>query len=265
MTPWAILLCKAMDSIIPFLTPFFLALSLGIAFCAGFVKGVVGFAMPLVMISGLTTFIAPELALAGLIVPTLVSNMFQSLRQGFGAAWGSIKAFWVFLLSGGVTLVVSAQFVRGIPEQAMQLVIGVPVVLFVVMQLSGYQFRLRKQTRSIEAGFGGFAGVLGGMSGVWGPPTLVYLTALNTPKYDQMRIQGVIYGGGAAVLFASHLGSGVLRQETLPFSMLMVVPALLGMWIGSKVMDRIDQVAFRRATLIVLLVAGINLIRRGLF
>jgi uncharacterized membrane protein YfcA len=37
------------------------------------------------------------------------------------------------------------------------------------------------------------------------------------------------------------------------------------MWLGNKVHDRIDQQAFRRAILAVLIVAGLNLIRRGLF
>lgn len=260
-----ILLCRAMDLIIPFLTPPLIAVALGIAFCAGFVKGVVGFAMPLVMISGLTTFIAPELALAGLILPTLVSNVLQSLRQGYAEAWKTVKTFWVFLAAGGTTLVVAAQFVRVIPEQTMQLVIGIPVVFFAVWQLSGHMFHISKKTWGLEAAVGGFAGVLAGISGVWGPPTVSYLTALNTPKYDQIRIQGVIYGGGSALLFASHIGSGVLREETLPFSVAMIGPALIGMWIGSKVMDRIDQTAFRRATLLVLLVAGLNLIRRAVF
>jgi uncharacterized membrane protein YfcA len=55
-----------------------------------------------------------------------------------------------------------------------------------------------------------------------------------------------------------------VRAETLPFSILLVVPAVLGMWIGGRLHDRIDQRLFKQATLIVLLVAGLNLVRRGL-
>ena len=93
---------------------------------------------------------------------------------------------------------------------------------------------------------------------------MAYLTALGTEKKEQMRIQGVIYGLGAVVLFFAHLGSGVMRAETLPFSLLMILPALLGMWIGGKLQDRIDQATFRKATLFVLLIAGLNLVRRAL-
>ena len=87
-----------MDSIFPFLTPFEFYAALAIGLCGGFVKGVVGFALPLVLISGLTTFMAPELALAGLILPTVLANAFQALRQGPQAALRSIRLFWVFLV-----------------------------------------------------------------------------------------------------------------------------------------------------------------------
>ena len=253
-----------MEALFPFLTPFTLLCALGIATFAGFVKGVVGFAQPLVIISGLTLFLSPELALAGLIVPTLVGNAVQSLRQGVAAAWASARLFKLFLLTGGITLVLSEQLVRVVPEQGMLLAIGVPVVFFALLQLSGVRLRVRPDNRVAEASVGALAGVTGGLMGVWGPPTVAYLTARNTPKADQMRVQGVIYGAGSVALLGAHLGSGVLRAETLPFSIVMILPALAGMWIGGQVSDRIDQTAFRRATLFVLLLAGANLIRRAI-
>ncbi|MDF1729004.1 MAG: sulfite exporter TauE/SafE family protein [Sulfitobacter sp.] len=254
-----------MSSLIPFLDPIFIALAFGIALCAGFVKGVVGFAMPLVLISGLTLFLSPDLALAGLILPTLLSNVIQSLRQGWRAAVRSIKAFRIFLVSGAVTLIIAAQFVPQVPEEVLQLALGVPLVGFAVLQLAGIRMHLARRRAGVEAAAGGVAGVMGGMSGIWGPPTVAYLTALDTPKYDQMRVQGVIYGLGSVLLFGAHIGSGVLNWETAPFSAFLILPALAGMWLGGLVIDRIDQESFRRATLLVVLVAGANLVRRGLF
>lgn len=254
-----------MDSIFALVSVSEFLFALAIAVLAGFVKGVVGFAMPLVLISGLTTFMSPELALAGLILPTLVSNAMQALRQGFAAAWESIVRFRVFLLVGGITLFASAQMVRLVSDRAMLLIIGTPVVLFALLQLSGYRFKGVRKTPALEASVGGFAGLIGGVSGIWGPPTVAYLTALETAKRDQMRIQGVIYGLGAVALMGAHIGSGVLRAETAPFSATLVIPAALGMWIGGLVSDRFDQDTFRRATLFVLLLAGLNLLRRAFF
>ncbi|WP_372991746.1 sulfite exporter TauE/SafE family protein [Sulfitobacter sp.] len=253
-----------MDVFFSFLTPHELALAFAVAIVAGFIKGMVGFAMPLVLISGLTIFLPPELALAGLIFPTVATNLFQALRQGVKAAWVSTKLFKVFLIAGGIMLVLSAQLVRFLPSQTMLLVIGVPITLFALWQLSGRSFTLVQRSSRIEVLVGGFAGAVGGVSGVWGPPTVAYLTALGTPKHDQMRVQGVIYGLGAVALLFAHFGSGVLRAETVPFSIFMILPALSGMWLGSKIMDRIDQASFRKATLFILLIAGANLVRRGL-
>jgi hypothetical protein len=77
-----------------------------------------------------------------------------------------------------------------------------------------------------------------------------------------MRIQGLIYGLGAVAL--AHLGSGVLGSETLPLSLVLILPAAIGMWLGGRWQDRIDQNVFRKLTLIVLLLAGLNLLLRAL-
>ena len=44
----------------------------------------------------------------------------------------------------------------------------------------------------------------------------------------------------------------------------MVVPALLGMQLGFALQDRMDVVQFRRWTLVLLVLTGLNLIRRAL-
>ncbi|SLN58480.1 Sulfite exporter TauE/SafE [Roseovarius litorisediminis] len=244
----------------------FWALAFAIAMLAGVVKGVVGFAMPMVMISGLGSVVSPEMALAGLILPTLVTNLWQALRQGFGAAWGSVRRFRVFLITGGLVMLVSAQLVRVIPNTWMLLMLGVPITIYALLTLIGRPIRLSHDPGPRgEAVIGGVAGFFGGISGVWGPPTVVMLTARGTEIAEQMRIQGVIYGSGALLLLGAHIGSGVLRSETLPLSLAMVPPAVLGLWLGFRLQDRFDQKTFRKVTLAVLLLAGLNLVRRGLF
>ncbi|WP_372885771.1 sulfite exporter TauE/SafE family protein [Shimia sp.] len=253
-----------MESLIFPVEPGFLLAAMAIALAAGVVKGMVGFAMPMILISGLGSFVAPELALAGLILPTVLTNLVQALRQGPAAALRSVRRFGLFLGVGFVALLISAQFVRLLPADVMLLLIGGPVALFALIQLFGLRVRLAARSRPIEIGLGAVAGLIGGMSGVWGPPTVLYLTALDTEKTEQIRVQGVIYALGALALLAAHLGSGVLRAETWPFSAALVPPALAGMWLGARVQDRIDQATFRRATLLVLTFAALNLVRRGL-
>jgi uncharacterized membrane protein YfcA len=253
-----------MDLFSSIVSPELLLLALLVGLASGFVKGVVGFGMPMIFVSGLSSFLSPELALAGLILPTVVANGLQAFRQGFGAAWTSLKHFKMFLGVGAVTLILSAQMVSRIPSNALYLAIGVFVAVFTGLQLMGWSPKLAERARGVEASVGAFAGLIGGVSGIWGPPTVLYLTAIGTPKQEQMRIQGVVYGLGAVLLFAAHIKSGILRPETLPFSTVLIIPAVLGIWLGFKVQDRIDQKLFRKATSCVLLFAGLNLIRRGL-
>lgn len=253
-----------MDTIFSLMSPEVFALCLAVAVLAGVIKGMVGFAMPMVLVSGLGSIVGPELALAGLILPTVMTNGWQALRQGPGAAWASVKRFRVFLMIGFVALMISAQLVRVMPEDLMLLLIGVPITIFAATQLMGMPLRLPSASLKVEAGVGAFAGFIGGFSGVWGPPTVAYLTALDTPKVEQMRIQGVIYGLGAVALVAAHIASGVFSAQTAPFSAALLIPAGIGMFIGLKVQDRVDQGTFRKVTLAVLLIAGLNLIRRAI-
>lgn len=243
---------------------FVLLVACGVAFLGGLVKGMVGFALPAIMISGLASFMSPELALAGLIMPTLATNGAQSMRQGGAAAWQSIKRFRLFLIVGAVMLVLSAQLFTLLSVNMLLLGIGLPIVIFSIFQLSGWRPKTRNTPR-LELGVGAVAGFVGGLSGVWGPPTVAYLTAIETPKQEQLRIQGVIYGLGAVALFLAHLNSGVIRAQSLTLSVVLIVPAMIGLWVGFKVQDRINQTMFRTITLWVLLLAGLNLVRRGVF
>lgn len=246
------------------LSPQELLLAMAVAFAAGWIKGLVGFAMPMVFVSGLNSFLPPDLTLAGLILPTLVTNGLQALRGGASAAYSSILRFRVFLVVGGLLLVLSAQLVALVPNSVFLILIGAFVSVFVLFQILGARLTLSRPSQGIEAVIGGIAGFVGGMSGIWGPPTVAYLTALNTPKKEQIRIQGVIYGLGAVLLLIAHQMSGIIRAETIPFSATLVLPALVGMWVGIKLQDHFDQASFRKVTLFVLLAAGLNLLRRGL-
>ena len=231
----------------------------------GFIKGAVGFAMPLIMISGMGILIDPQLVVAGIILPILVSNGWQIARSGLGPARAAVAEHWRYLLIVCVMILVSAQFLTSISADTMFVILGVPVVALCAVQLLGWQPTIPGHLRRpFEWGAGLAAGTLGGLAGTWGPPTVLYLLALRTPRAKQMAVQGVIYGLGSVMLFLGHLKSGVLNAHTWQLSALLVVPAVIGMWAGFRLGDRFNQEMFRKVTLLVLIVAGINLIRRGL-
>ncbi|RAI03286.1 hypothetical protein DLJ53_01840 [Acuticoccus sediminis] len=231
---------------------------------AGFVKGTVGFAMPMVMVSGIGSFLSPELALAALILPTLTANLAQAFRNGVAAALESVKAHWRYVGIVSLFILISAQLVSVLPAEALYLTIGICVAAFALYQLTGRPIVFSARHRNaISVGLGTVAGLIGGVSGIWGPPTVIYLASLDTEKTEQLRVQGIVYGIGAVVLTAAHIGSGVLDARTAPLSALLIIPAMTGLLLGMRVSARMDQRRFRLATMAVLVVAGLNLIRRG--
>jgi uncharacterized membrane protein YfcA len=246
------------------LSPGILIAATIVGLIAGIVKGIVGFAMPMILISGLGSVMAPELALAALIMPTLLSNLWLAFRQGMGAAWRSMAAHRRFLIVMLLAIAISAQFVTVLSQRQLFLIIGIPIVAFALIQLFGWEPVIRaERRRGFEIGAALVAGAIGGLAGNWGSPTVLYLLALKTPKEEAMRVQGVVFGAGSVVLLLAHLRSGVFSAETAPLSFAMLVPTGIGLLIGFAVGDRIDQKRFRSITLIVLVVAGLNLIRRA--
>ncbi|WP_019956641.1 sulfite exporter TauE/SafE family protein [Yoonia vestfoldensis] len=246
------------------ITPELFIFACVVTFLGGFVKGAVGFAMPLIMVSGMGIAIAPELIIAGIVLPIVVSNILQVARAGLGQAREAVLEHWRYIAAVCVMILVSAQFLRRIPTDTLFIVLGVPVVILCLIQIAGWRPVIAaRMRRPVEYFAGIVSGVLGGLTGTWGPPTVLYLLALGTPRDRQMSVQGVIYGLGSVMLFLGHVQSGVLNAQTWPFSAALVVPGMLGMWVGFRLGDRFDADRFRQVTLWVLVIAGVNLIRRG--
>lgn len=233
---------------------------------AGFAKGVVGFALPMIAISSIGSVLPAPLAVAAIILPAVITNIWQTFRQGLGAAWETLRRFWLLNLVMFLAIAMTAQLIMVISEALLFGILGVGVCGFALIQLLGWRPSAppKRWLKPVEAGVAMVAGFFGGLSGVWGPPILLYLTALELPKKELVRAQGVSFLLGSLILVASHLRSGLLLGEGGAISVVMVVPAMIGMAAGLAVQDRLDQQRFRRATLVVLVVAGLNLLRRAL-
>lgn len=236
-----------------------------VAFTAGAIKGTVGFAMPMVMLSGLAIFFPADVALAGLIGATVVTNIAQALRQGVAVAWGSVVKFRRFLIIVIIGILCAAQLVPLMPVRLFYGLIGTFVISVALINLMGWELAPKQAGRGVELIMSVIAGIVGGLSGIWGPPTLAYLLSLNLSKQEMVRVQGVVYGLGALALSAGHMASGILNRETLPFSLALIIPALIGLQIGFWLQDRLDRDRFITLTLIVLLCSGANLLRRAVF
>lgn len=239
--------------------------AMGVTLFAGFVKGAVGFAMPLIMVSAFNSMMPPELAVAALILPTLVTNLRQATRQGVGPAIAAARDYRRFLAGTVLFILISAQFLEDIPRAVYLLLLGVPVTAFAALQLAGVPLALRLEHRKgAEWALGVVGGLYGGVSGIWGPPLLVYLLSVGAEKREVVRVQGVVFLIGAVALLAAHLETGVANMQSLGLSAALCLPAVLGMALGFRVQDRLDQARFRRWTQGLLVLTGLNLVRQAL-
>ncbi len=241
------------------------AAALAITLFAGFVKGAVGFAMPMILVSAFAVFLPQHLALAGLILPTLMTNLSQAFRQGVGPAKETARTYRRFLIATVICIAISAPFADAIPRMAYLLMLGVPITIFAGLQLMGQSLAIQLHHRDrAEWGLGVIGGLYGGVSGIWGPPLLVFLLSTGADKLQMIRAQGVVFLIGAMALLVSHLGTGLANAQTLGFSAALCLPALAGLYAGYWVQDRLDQQRFRRWTQGLLVVTGLNMVRLAL-
>ncbi|WP_028240468.1 sulfite exporter TauE/SafE family protein [Stutzerimonas azotifigens] len=237
----------------------FVALAL---FLGGAVKGTVGVGLPLVVVSLLGSLLDPRLSVALVTLPVVMTNVWQSLRSGI--LLGALRRFWPLILVFALSTWVGAQILVALDAALLLGLLGAAVVMFSLINL--FQPRLRlaaEHERFAGPGVGLVAGLLNGVSTVNGPPLAIYLVSLGLDKETFIGSYGLIALCGSFPLLLSYIGVGLLGPTELGASLLAVVPALVGVVAGERLRHRIDPELFRRILLAVLIVLGLNLIRRA--
>ena len=91
-------------------------------------------------------------------------------------------------------------------------------------------------------GFG--SGILGGLSTFYGPPMLAYLVALRLKKETFVRVVSTMYFIGSFPLYGSLMYYGLGTINDLYFSLLLIIPALIGQKVGSIIRHKIPENMF---------------------
>lgn len=247
---------------LPF-SPDSLALVFVALFLGGLVKGTVGVGLPLVVVSLLGSFLNPKLAVVLVTLPVVVANVWQSVRSG--VALEAFRRFWPLIFPFVVFTWAGAQLLALMRTDLLLGVLGLIVVCFSLLTLAQPNFRLSSRYEPVAGpGVGLLAGLLNGVSTVNGPPLVMYLVALGLRKDDFVGSYGLIALAGSVPLVLSYIGVGLMGPAEFGASTLALVPALAGVVMGERLRKRIDADLFRKVLLVVLIVLGLNLIRRAL-
>ena len=244
--------------------PILLIIIIIIALLAGIVKGIVGFALPMILITGLSIFIPIEQALASLILPTIFTNFIQSFTVSKSSFYKTIIDYKIFLFFSSIFLIISSQIYTLFSTELIMGLIGIILFAYTNSQILGFELKF-KNNNFLTVITGSLNGFLGGISGIWGPLTVSYLISLKIEKNEQIKVQGIMYSFGSILLLFGHLYSGIFNLYTFSLSLSLVPLSIVGLFIGSIIRNKIKLTTFKTFTLIMILIASINLIRKAFF
>jgi len=105
-------------------------------------------------------------------------------------------------------------------------------------------------------------GLLTGATGVFTIPAVPYIQALGLQKDELVQALGLSFTVSTVALAGGLLVHGAFRLDQIGLSLLAVLPALAGMWLGSIVRQKISPKTFRRCFLLFLIVLGLELALR---
>ena len=234
---------------------FFIAAAL---LLAGFVKGVVGLGLPTVSIGLLAVAMQPSRAIAIVIVPAIVTNIWQTfagphLRDIIRRLWplmaGTVIGIW---LNGGM---LSGPYARygGV-------VLGVLLLIYAIVGLSKVSFSV---ARSNEKWIGGIVGLVTGMvsaaTGMQVVPSMPFMQAIGMEKDELVQALGVFFTVATLALAFTLTSAGLLTASTALPGAVAMASAFAGMFIGQLVRSRMQPEAFRRWFLIAMIFLGLYL------
>jgi uncharacterized protein len=230
----------------------------------GIVKGVTGVGLPLMLIPLTTQFLGVPAAVALVSVPMVATNITQAMEGGHTLA--AIRRMWLVLALLVVGALIGVQLLISIDRRLLSLILGVSFLTLTALLLCLPRVRIGARTARWAGPLVGFcAGLLGGMSAMFGPPMIAYLVGLGTEP-DMFVKQMAIFAFTASLTMLVALGgSGWMTPSDFLMSAAAIIPIQLGMPLGRWLRRRTKPAWFRIAVLLVLAAGGLDMLRRALF
>lgn len=231
-------------------------------FLAGIVKGVVGMGMPTISLGLMTVFVGVDKAIVLILWPTFLTNLWQAFSGGHLKYL--LQRLWPFLGAAALTLALGTYILTRAPGGAADLILGVLMIAYAVPMLLGMRLHIPLAWQWPAGVFlGAVNGVFSGLTGSYTVPGVMYLQALGFDRNQLIQAMGLLFLSATIVLAAALGGFGVLRAADAFLSLLMTIPALLGVFLGQRLRGRLTDEGFRRVFLGAILCLGIYLVPLG--
>ena len=211
---------------------------------AGAVKGVIGLGLPTVSLGLLTATLDLPTAMALLLVPSFVTNLWQAMSGGKGAE--IIRRIWPFLLLATITVWVGATALTRVDLSVLSGLLGLLLVAYAMISLVGVKLTIGTR-QEVWAGplIGATNGVLTGMTGSFVVPGVMFLQAIGLPRDMLIQAMGMLFTLSTIALAGALKGNNLLTSQLGLLSAASLVPALVGMILGQKIRQRLSEAVFR--------------------
>jgi len=234
-----------------------LAVFLLASFLGGLTSGLAGFAMGLV-VSGIYLHILTPIQTATLIVG------YGFVTQGYGV-WALRHAVrWrsaaPFIIGGLIGVPAGTMLLTYIDPAYMRIGVGILLVVYSIYSLARPAIKLAHEGVAAEVGVGFLNGLLAGLTGLVGIVVVIWCQLRNWPKDVQRAIFQPVLLATILTSTVSLSAAGAVTAETMKLYLLGLPCMLVGTWVGLKLYGRLNDAAFRKIILLLLLVSGLSLI-----
>jgi uncharacterized protein len=231
---------------------------------AGFVKGVIGLGLPTVSMGLLAVTMPPAHALAIVIVPAVVTNIWQTFVGPY--LRDIIRRLWPLMVGTVVGIWLNADMLIGPYARYGTIALGVLLVIYAIISLGKFSFSV---ARSDEKWIGGIVGVLTGVvaaaTGVQVIPSMPFMQAIGMEKDELVQALGVFFTVSTVAMAFNLTSAGLLDASTALPGTVAMASAFAGMFIGQAIRSRLQPEAFRRWFLIAMIFLGLYLVASAVY
>ncbi len=231
---------------------------------AGFIKGVVGLGLPTVSMGLLAVSMPPARALAIVIVPAIITNIWQTF---VGPYLGDIiRRLWPLMAGTAIGIWLNGGMLTGPYARYGPIVLGALLVIYAVVGLSKFNFKV---ARADEKWIGGVVGLITGVisaaTGVQVLPSMPFLQAIGMEKDELVQALGVFFTVATLALAFNLTSAGLLTAATAVPGVVAMAAAFTGMFIGQTVRSRLQPETFRRWFLVAMIFLGLYLAASAIY
>jgi uncharacterized membrane protein YfcA len=230
---------------------------------AGIVKGVIGLGLPTIAVGLLSLVMTPAEAAALLVVPSLVTNVWQlALGPSFA---GLVRRLWPMLLGICIGTWAGSGLLTGAGASNASIALGVALIAYSLVGLAPFRPAIPPCWETwLNPLVGATTGLVTAATGVFVIPAVPYVQALGLGRDALVQALGLSFTVSTVALAASLAREGAFGGTGATLSLLALAPALLGMGAGQWLRSRISAEVFRRCFFLGLALLGAHLTLRGL-